>query len=98
MARRESAVFWRGSTTGWSCSIDDAACDSRDGCARLTRQSRQRRRRPWLILGSRVCRSATFEQEFQSSHVGAAPELEWVRHKGILEVDGNVDAWGMAGA
>jgi hypothetical protein len=98
MARRESAVFWRGSTTGWSCSIDDAACDSRDGCARLTRVRAVNAawNAPWLDFRvTRLVQECAVSNRNSSLRTsGRAPELEWVRHKGILEVDGNVDAWG----
>ena len=98
MARRESAVFWRGSTTGCPCSIDDAACDSFDGCARLTRVRAVNAawNAPWLDF--RVTRlvqeCAVPNRNSRLRTSMRAPELEWVRHKGILEVDGNVDAWG----
>lgn len=98
LARRESAVFWRGSTTGWSCAIDDDACDSSDGCARLTRvravvASSSAR---WLDVGVThlVQECAVPKRKPRLRTTAHAPELEWVMHKGILEMDGNVDAWG----
>ncbi len=51
---------------------------------------------PWLDF--RVTRlvqeCAVSNRNSSLRTAGRAPELEWVRHKGILEVDGNVDAWG----
>ena len=108
LARRKPAVFWRGSTTGTiECGASsEASCQSvgsddrpgSDACARLPRVKAAMAAEsvPWLdVKVSRrvqVCaRQSVPNARAMGEH---APEATWVEHKGILEIDGNVDAWG----
>ena len=106
---RENVVFWRGSTTGVVRSAeDDADVGRRDGrgasttrndelCARLprVRAALLSNDAPWLDVAItrrvQVCKG---HRKPELSIASRAPESSWIEHKGILEIDGNVDAWG----
>ena len=98
---RKPDVFWRGSTSGMftTCDVEDSARVSvNEGVATCVKLPRVRAVQlsinvPWLDfeITRRVqsCRGQT--------NVRISPrvsEQHWITHKGILEIDGNVDAWG----
>ena len=98
---RKSDVFWRGSTSGMSTKCEVEESTRVDGNERVTACVKLPRVRavqssinvPWLDveITRRVqsCRGQT--------NVRISPrvsEQHWITHKGILEIDGNVDAWG----
>jgi hypothetical protein len=105
-AERENVVFWRGSTTGGERCPSDLHCAlGRDDCERLPRVRAVRAAMsdvPWLDFAvtrkvqacaavgdsanARITRALR-----QDSH---APEREWAARRGVLEIYGNVDAWG----
>ena len=98
---RKPDVFWRGSTSGMStkCDVEEPArFDVNKRVAACVELPRVRAAQlstniPWLdvAITRRVqsCRGRT--NVHTSSHVS---EQHWIAHKGILEIDGNVDAWG----
>jgi len=104
-AERESVVFWRGSTTGSERCESDLDCELERDCERLPRVRAIRAAMsdvPWLDFAvTRKVQSCaavgdsanarTARALRQDSH---APEREWAARKGVLEIDGNVDAWG----
>ena len=105
-AERENVVFWRGSTTGGERCPSDLHCAlERDDCERLPRVRAVRAAIsdvPWLDFAVtrkvQACAAVgdstnarTARALRQDSH---APEREWAVRKGVLEIDGNVDAWG----
>ena len=98
---RKSDVFWRGSTSGMSTKCEVEESTRVDGNERVTACVKLPRVRAvqssinvsWLDveITRRVqsCRGQT--------NVRISPrvsEQHWITHKGILEIDGNVDAWG----
>jgi len=98
---RKPDVFWRGSTSGMStkCDVEEPArfdvSKRVAACVELprVRAAQLSTNIPWLdvAITRRVqsCRGQT--NVHTSSHVS---EQHWIAHKGILEIDGNVDAWG----
>ncbi len=98
---RKSDVFWRGSTSGMStqCEVEESTRvdvnERATACVKLprVRAAQLSINVPWLDveITRRVqsCRGQT--------NVRISPrvsEQHWITHKGILEIDGNVDAWG----
>lgn len=103
---RENAVFWRGSTTGVARGEKDGGESGErvasmvrndEMCARLprVRAALLSRDAPWLDVAVtrrvQACRGRGEPALSIASHV---PERRWIENKGILEIDGNVDAWG----
>ena len=98
---RKPDVFWRGATTGMvsRCNVEDSArvdVNQRvTACVKLprVRAAQSSINVPWLdvTIMRRVqsCRGQTNERT--SLQVS---EQHWITHKGILEIDGNVDARG----
>ena len=98
---RKSDVFWRGSTTGMltKCEVEvPGRVDVNERVTTCVKLPRVRAAQlsinvPWLdvAITRRVqsCRGQT--NVHTSLHVS---EQHWIAHKGILEIDGNVDAWG----
>jgi len=98
---RKSDVFWRGSTSGMStkCEVEESTrVDVNERVTACVKLPRVRAAQlsinvPWLDveITRRVqsCRGQT--NVHISPHVS---EQYWTTHKGILEIDGNVDAWG----
>ena len=99
-AQRDALVYWRGATTGvLQTNTIDRKSSIDDDCRKLTRVKAATASRsvPWLDVAMtkpvQLCKS----HAAMSSRVSKArysPETEWIRHKGLLEMDGNVDAWG----
>jgi len=108
-SERSPEVFWRGSTTGVPCayrweSIEDKGvledCDR--GCFGLQRvqTALRAKRSPWLnvSLVNAVQDCNTFDGRQFLKHLGLSSTgieaSRWHLHRGILELDGNVNAWG----
>jgi len=98
LSTRDKCVFWRGSTTGLPCAYGIWA-NCTDTCEGLPRVKAVQAslNTSWLDFKltslTQVCVSAVWlhEHHLVSSH---EPEESWIRCLGLLEIDGNVDAWG----
>lgn len=93
-------VFWAGSTTGHPrvpCR-DRHACNN--SCKKLQRYElvRLSQEIEWLNFSLtnaiQLCKGYEAELEALSMLSNRANEDEWMNYRGILDVDGNVDAWG----
>ena len=98
---RKSDVFWRGSTSGMSTKCEVEESTRVDGNERVTACVKLPRVRavqssinvPWLDLEiTRRVQSCRGQKNVRISP--RVSEQHWITHKGILEIDGNVDAWG----
>ena len=97
LASRVKKVFWRGSTTGVPCFSNETCQNTCDGVQRV-RFLRAAKDTPWLNvkLSQTVqwCNGdyeRLFSQGLMSHHVD---ESDWVKYAGVIDIDGNVDAWG----
>ena len=98
LTSRDRCVFWRGSTTGLPCAYGIWS-NCTDRCAELPRVKAVQAslNSSWLDFRltslTQVCASAYWlrDQNLMSSPV---PEESWMRCQGLLEMEGNVDAWG----
>lgn len=88
---KEKIVFWRGSSTGYG------------NCEALPRvvAARKSKQLPWLDIKISKLVQACNGREVELTTEGiysdfVVPEIDWVEHRGILDIDGNVDAWGYA--
>ena len=98
---RKPDVFWRGATTGVvsRCDVEDSACVDVNqrvtACVKLprVRAAQSSINVPWLDVAiTRRVQSCRGQTNVRTSlHVS---EQHWITRKGILEIDGNVDAWG----
>ena len=100
-AERDASVYWRGATTGVLRKTNMIAKESTiDGdCRKLTRVKAATASIsvPWLdVAVTKPVQLCKFRAPMSSqvSKAPYSPETEWIRHKGLLEMDGNVDAWG----
>jgi hypothetical protein len=95
---RGKCVFWRGSTTGFF-SLSDAPSDSETHCDDLPRVQLARAAigHSWLDIKisqrTQICATSSWIDELNIT-APREPEENWVRCQGIVEIDGNVDAWG----
>ena len=98
---RKSDVFWRGSTSGMSTKCEVEESTRVDGNERVTACVKLPRVRavqssinvPWLDVEiTRRVQSCQGQTNVRISP--RVSEQHWITHKGILEIDGNVDAWG----
>jgi hypothetical protein len=103
---RAPTVFWRGSTTGAPVDAfrEDNADTSTDvsNCLKLPRVQAALRAvaTPWIDVGlsapvqncdNAPALAALRQRNLLHSHVQAP---DWAAHRGVLEVDGNANAWG----
>jgi hypothetical protein len=99
---RKPLIFWRGTDTGIPCSVSslfERTCTK--SCYTVQRVEMVKRSRaiPWIDA-----RLTNLVQWCQKNHQKLfqegsfvpekTPEVEWINFRGILEIDGNVDAWG----
>ena len=100
-AERAPLVYWRGATTGvllQTNTVDKKS--SIDGeCLKLTRVKAAMASSsvPWLdVAVTKPVQLCAFHAvtSGQVAKAQYSPETEWIRHKGLVEMDGNVDAWG----
>ena len=87
---KEKVVFWRGSDTGYG------SCEALPRVV-LAKKSIQL---PWLDIKLTKLLQKCSGAEAQLTTEGIyldykTPEINWVEHRGILDIDGNADAWGL---
>jgi len=96
---RSQRVFWTGATTGHPC---NGALNCEKTCEDVARVKLVRSARgvPWLncslTKASQWCASS--EEELRSSKLLShyIAEHEWIINRGLIDIDGNVDAWGLS--
>lgn len=95
---RDKCVFWRGSTTGVPAS-SALSQNSTSDCDRLPRiqLARAAVNHSWLdikisLLAQHCATSRLIDEAYITAQ--REPENNWVRCIGLIEIDGNVDAWG----
>ena len=97
--KRQPLVFWRGSDTGIPCGVPSlfgVNCSKK--CEKVHRVElvRLSSEIPWINakLSNLVqwCRGK--ESEIRNLLGKKIPEIQWMKYRGIIEIDGNVDAWG----
>ena len=97
--QRRPQVFWAGSTTGSPCVSNDATCIH--ACVNLNRVKLVRiaARAPWLNMSLTSALQWCSGEEAVLKNAGLLfekmVEEEWIKYRGILDIDGNVDAWGL---
>jgi len=96
--KRHPKVFWAGSTTG---ELREGLRTSENPCDDLIRVNlvRQFQKVRWLSLilthlvqGCEGHESAYTAEGILQKHV---PEERWALYRGVIDIDGNVDAWGL---
>jgi len=96
---RKAKVFWAGSTTGEPCVGKHKNC--RNVCEELDRVKlvRSAAHAPWLNVSlTSALQLCSGEQELLkniSLLSQRISEEEWTKYRGSLDIDGNVDAWGL---
>jgi len=91
---RKLQVFWAGSDTANPCDGFKPCDDDCDDRRRL-RLLRQLKSRPWLNFLLTSTNTAQHGTTTCSLAVHApVPEEKWTAYRGILDIDGYVDAWG----
>ena len=98
---RGKCVFWRGSTTGLPC-LYGIWSNCTDSCQNLPRVKLVQASldTPWLDFGltqiSQICDSEVSSNQLREQKLVTLFEKEesWLRCLGLLEIDGNADAWG----
>lgn len=97
-AERDASVYWRGATTGvLQTNMIDKESSIDGDCRKLTRVKAATSSVPWLdVAVTKHVQLCKFHAAMSSqvSKAPYSPETEWIRHRGLLEMDGNVDAWG----
>lgn len=105
---RSPLVFWRGSTTSTPCMFHDltpsveASINHPCQCSDLqrVRLALQSREIPWLDVGIvkpvQSCMGPEDQGFLRKSNVlkESVNEEMWSKNRGIIEIDGNVNAWG----
>ena len=96
---RTKDVFWAGSTTGFPSETKGLPSDN--FCDNLLRVKlvRQHANVTWLNFAiTKVVQHCSGSEEMlrrDGLMKAKVPEETWIRHRGILDIDGNVDAWGL---
>jgi len=99
LARRHASVFWRGSTTGVPCSVPSMfGLRCKHTCENVQRVElvHLSSEIPWIDakLSNLVQWCIGKESELRNLLSRSTPEIFWTNYRGIIEIDGNVDAWG----
>jgi len=99
LAKRRASVFWRGSTTGVPCSVPSLfGLNCSYKCEKVQRVElvRLSSEIPWVDakLSNLIQWCMGKELELQYLLGENVPESQWINYRGIIEIDGNVDAWG----
>ena len=84
LRHRKKIVFWRGSTTGVA-----------DTCEELSRMKMCRAAAGVQWLDLKITRYIQYCGGKPYEVANHTKELEWVQHRGIIDIDGNVNAWGL---
>ena len=97
LTSRMKKVFWRGSTTGVPCLLNKTCENTCDGVHRV-RFVRAAKDIPWFdVRLSQTVQLCNGDQErllAQDLMSNFVDEREWVKYAGVIDIDGNVDAWG----
>lgn len=97
LASRVKKVFWRGSTTGIPCLLNTTCENTCDGVRRV-RFVRAAKDVPWLdVRLSQTVQWCNGDRErllAENLMSHSVDEREWVKYAGVIDIDGNVDAWG----
>jgi Glycosyl transferase family 90 len=101
---RKNAVFWRGTTTGYSpgchSKLPEACVTANHPCFEVPRVRLVDKAQSIdyldirLIRPSQCCSECKYLLEEKGMAADHAPESVWIKHKGIIDIDGNVNAWG----
>ncbi len=90
-------VFWAGSTTGQPCK-DVEPCEKTCRSLQRYRLVRLSGKIDWLSCSLTKAIQWCNTDELELRNLGmfsdAADEIEWLQYRGVLDIDGNVDAWG----
>lgn len=95
--KRKKTVFWRGVTTG---SLFNGTDHPLKSCSELprVRAARIAKSAAWLDFGItsavQICEGHDSVIHADGISKGHSVESEWAASRGILDIDGNVDAWG----
>lgn len=92
-ADRDETVFWRGVTTGMCAhkhKTEVCTCKDLQRMEAVNAAKDIQHLDFGITAGVQICSSHDVS-EVQTTRI---PEIGWARHRGILEIDGNVDAWG----
>jgi len=98
-SKKKSTIFWRGSDTGYPCSVPSLfGSNCSRSCKTVQRVELVKRssRIPWIDANlTNLVQWCQSDEELRQNFVsGKISEIEWIKNRGILEIDGNVDAWG----
>lgn len=93
-AEREKTVFWRGVSTGFDCwhghKVDACTCKELQRVEAVEVAREVQHLDYGITSGVQMCSSV----DLSSVQATRVPEVEWAKRRGLLDVDGNVDAWG----
>ena len=84
LRKRKKMVFWRGASTGIS-----SDCES----LLRTRMCSIAEHVPWLDL--KITKHVQCCHDIQSINASYVSEIKWAQFRGVIDVDGNVNAWGL---
>ena len=81
---RKKVVFWRGSSTGYANLCEELL---------RVRMCRAAEGIPWLDL--KITSNVQYCGGKNYTVANHTKEIDWLRYRGIIDVDGNVNAWGL---
>lgn len=84
LRHRKKNVYWRGSTTGVA-----------NTCEELPRMKmcREAEKIPWLDL--KITKNVLYCANKTYAVANHTKEIDWVKYRGMIDIDGNVNAWGL---
>ena len=96
LQHRRPSVFWAGSTTGLPCGSVKPCENTCDNIQRV-KLVQLGNALTWtsfsITRAIQWCTSDALQlQDLTTEYV---KELDWIQHRGLIDVDGNVDAWGL---
>jgi len=96
LRHREPSVFWAGSTTGVPCH-GKLPCNNSCHDIQRAKLVRLGKNLNWANFSITKAIQWCAADGKKMGNLISQPirESEWVHHKGLLDVDGNVDAWGL---
>jgi hypothetical protein len=93
-ADREKTVFWRGVSTGSDCwhshEVEPCTCKRLQRVQAVEAAKNIEHTDLGIIREVQMCSS----EDISGAKANSVPEYEWALRRGILDVDGNADAWG----
>ena len=91
-------VFWAGTTTGEPCAYNSTCEKNCDGVERV-KLARAAKSISWvrakLSSTCQICAGNDIKLRNEGILEEPVPELDWIKNRGIIDIDGNVDAWGL---